>query len=153
MFVNSMQGGIYSVSDDGKTVTECLGVLQALRQGVCLLDVVIPDFNLMTIQLPKARKRPQGIEVVVENGDPHHEASRLMNVKQGDLSYTRRRRWEFLTAWRRTASAPPTRALTRACQSTCSRPLRPGECGSRAPSVAWASSHLRTANEITVRGV
>jgi len=37
---------------------QCLGVLQARRERVYVLDVIVPDFDLVAIQLPKTGKRP-----------------------------------------------------------------------------------------------
>ena len=52
---------------------ECLSVFQALGKRVGVLHMVIPHFDLMRVQLPETRKRPQRVEVVVENRDLHDE--------------------------------------------------------------------------------
>ena len=53
-----------------------LGVLQTGGQRVDLLNVVVPDVDLMPVQFPEAGKRFQRIEVVVENRDLHGLSSR-----------------------------------------------------------------------------
>ena len=57
-----------------------LCVFQALRKCVNLLNVIVPDLDLMALQLPEARERAQRVEVVVEDRDPHGvHASKSMN--------------------------------------------------------------------------
>src|SRR5206468_3869604 len=48
---------------------QCLSVFQTPGKRVGVLHMVIPDFDLMRIQLPETRKGPQCVEVVVENRD------------------------------------------------------------------------------------
>jgi hypothetical protein len=46
-------------------------MFQALCKRINLLDVIVPDVDLVALQAPETGERPQGIEVVVENRDPH----------------------------------------------------------------------------------
>src|SRR4029453_6626366 len=68
-------------SSDVRALTdenECLGIFQPLGKRVDVLDVVIPDLDLMPVQLPETGEGPQCVEVVIENRDLHdepHEAS------------------------------------------------------------------------------
>src|SRR4051794_31575280 len=50
---------------------ESLRVFQALGERTSLLNMVVPDVDLVSIESAKAGKRPQRVEVVVENRDPH----------------------------------------------------------------------------------
>src|SRR6185437_1431601 len=51
-----------------------LGVLEALGQCVGVLDVVVPDGDVVAGELGEGWQRADGVEVVVENRD-FHEAS------------------------------------------------------------------------------
>ena len=53
---------------------EDLGVFQARGERAGLLQVIVPDVDLMALQFPETGQRPQGIEVVVENRDTHEES-------------------------------------------------------------------------------
>ena len=44
-----------------------LGVLQAVGQRIDVLDVVVPDRDVMAVELAEARKRPHRVVIVVEN--------------------------------------------------------------------------------------
>ena len=48
---------------------ECLSVFEALGKRRDVLQMVIPDFDLMRVQLPETGKGPQCVELVVENRD------------------------------------------------------------------------------------
>ena len=43
------------------------GVLEPLREDVDVLDVVVPDFDVVAIELAKAVEGADRVEVVVEN--------------------------------------------------------------------------------------
>ena len=47
------------------------GVLKALGERVDVLDMVVPDRDLVAVQLLEARQRANGVVIVVENGDFH----------------------------------------------------------------------------------
>ena len=51
-----------------------LGVAQALGERVDVLDVIVPDRDVVAVELPEAGQRPQRVEVVVENRDLHRAA-------------------------------------------------------------------------------
>ena len=48
-----------------------LGVRQALGQDVDVLGMVVPDRDVVAVQLSKAGQRPHGIVIVVKNSDFH----------------------------------------------------------------------------------
>ena len=48
-----------------------LGVLQAFGQRVEVLDMVVPDRDVVAVELPEAGQRPHGVVIVVENRDFH----------------------------------------------------------------------------------
>jgi hypothetical protein len=48
-----------------------LGVAQALREPFVVLQVVVPDGDLMALELAEALQGAQRVEVVVEDGDSH----------------------------------------------------------------------------------
>src|SRR5512133_3755182 len=50
---------------------ERLRVPQALSKRVDLLDMIVPDRDVVPLQLAEARKRAEGVGVVVEDRDPH----------------------------------------------------------------------------------
>jgi hypothetical protein len=50
---------------------ERLAVAQPLRERLELLHVVVVDRDVVGRQLREARERPEGVEVVVEDGDLH----------------------------------------------------------------------------------
>ena len=52
---------------------EGLAVAQPLGQGVHVLDVVVPDRDLMAVELREARERAQRVDVVVEDRDLHRD--------------------------------------------------------------------------------
>ena len=48
-----------------------LGVRQALGQDVDVLGMVVPDRDVVAVELSKAGQRPHGVVIVVKNGDFH----------------------------------------------------------------------------------
>src|SRR6266446_821968 len=52
-----------------------LGVGEAARECIDILDVVVPDGNVMAIELAEARQRAYGVMVVVQDGDFHEMPS------------------------------------------------------------------------------
>ena len=50
---------------------ERLRVLEARGERVDVLRVIVPDRDLVSVQLAKARERTKGVEVVVEDRDLH----------------------------------------------------------------------------------
>ena len=50
-----------------------LGVLQSFGERIDFLDVVVPDFDLVTRQLFVAFERAEGVVIIVKNGDLHHQ--------------------------------------------------------------------------------
>jgi len=51
------------------------GVGKASRERIDILDVVVPDGNVMAIELAEARQRTNGVMVVVQDGDFHEMPS------------------------------------------------------------------------------
>src|ERR1700730_534107 len=47
------------------------GVAQSLRQLVDILDVIVPDRDVMSGKLLEAVERAQGVEIIVEDGNLH----------------------------------------------------------------------------------
>ena len=60
--------GAFADEDEG------FGVAEADGQGVRLLEVVVPDHDLVNGQLLEAGQGAEGVEVVVEDGDLHERA-------------------------------------------------------------------------------
>ena len=48
-----------------------LGVAQPLGELVDVLDVIVPDRDVMAGELAEAIQRPQRVEIIVEDGDLH----------------------------------------------------------------------------------
>ena len=48
-----------------------LGVAQPLRERIDVLHMIVPDRDLVAVELAKARQRPQRVVIVVEDGDFH----------------------------------------------------------------------------------
>ena len=48
-----------------------LGVRQPLGQHVDVLGMVVPDRDVVAVQLSKAGQRPHGVVIVVKNSDFH----------------------------------------------------------------------------------
>jgi hypothetical protein len=57
---------------------ERLGIAQALRERVDVLDVVGPDLDVVTRERGKAIQGPQRVVIVVEDGDLHGDGRRCM---------------------------------------------------------------------------
>ena len=57
--------GAFADEDEG------LGVAEADSQGIHLLEMVVPDHDLVTGQLLEAGQGAEGVEVVVQDGDLH----------------------------------------------------------------------------------
>src|SRR6185437_15224402 len=51
-----------------------LGIAQAPRQRFNVLDVIVPDGDVVPVELGEAGQRAQRVEIVVEYGDPHAPA-------------------------------------------------------------------------------
>ena len=49
-----------------------LGVTQSFGQRIDFLDVVVPDFDLVTRQLFEAVECAERVVIIVKNGDLHH---------------------------------------------------------------------------------
>ena len=59
-----------------------LGVLQPLGQRVGVLEMVVPDRDVVAVELLEAGQRPHGVVIIVKNGDfhstgPHRNPLRL----------------------------------------------------------------------------
>src|SRR5215467_5212381 len=67
---------------------EGLGVLQTLRQDIDVVHMVGPDLDLMTVELPEARKRAQRVEIVVEDRDLHALARAAISAWPAPVSST-----------------------------------------------------------------
>src|SRR5580658_2399465 len=55
-----------------------LGALEPLRQRVGVLDVVVPDRDVVALELVEARERAHRVEIVVENRNFHAAAVRVI---------------------------------------------------------------------------
>jgi hypothetical protein len=55
-----------------------LGVFEALSQRIDVLGVIVPDRDLVAVQLAKARKSTKRVEVVVENRNLHTTCLRII---------------------------------------------------------------------------
>ena len=51
-----------------------LGVAQAMRQRVDVLDVIVPDRDVVALELLEASKRAHRVVIIVEDGDFHRRA-------------------------------------------------------------------------------
>ena len=56
-----------ALADEG----ECLGVPEPLGENVDVLGVILPDRHVVAGHRAEAGQRPDGVLVVVENGDVH----------------------------------------------------------------------------------
>src|SRR5688572_4361912 len=50
---------------------ENLSVLEARGESVDILDVIVPDRHLVSVQFAKAAEGTKGVEIVIENRNPH----------------------------------------------------------------------------------
>jgi len=50
-------------------------LLEALGEHLRIIDVVVPDGHLVTVQLAEAGERSDGVEIVVKNRDLHSGSS------------------------------------------------------------------------------
>ena len=55
------------------------GLGQALRERINVVDMIVPDRDLVAVELAEAVEGAQGVEVVVEDGDVH----RKREIKDG----------------------------------------------------------------------
>jgi DNA-binding NtrC family response regulator len=62
---------------------EAFGVLQARSEHVGVLHVVVPDRNLVTLELLEAWKRAHRVEVIVQDRNLHASRSRVRAVRSG----------------------------------------------------------------------
>ena len=56
---------------------QAFGIFQARRERVGVLHVVVPDRNLVTLELLEARKRTQRIEIIVKDCNLHAPSSQV----------------------------------------------------------------------------
>src|ERR1700722_9534893 len=70
------------------------GVAQPLRQPIDVLDVVVPDFDIMSGELAETFQRPHGVEIIVEDGNLHETLPlRLLHRQQFDVEHQRGVGW------------------------------------------------------------
>ena len=62
---------------------QAFGIFQARRERVGVLHVVVPDRNLVTLELLEARKRAQRIEIIVKDCNLHAPSSQVGGVHVG----------------------------------------------------------------------
>ena len=59
---------------------QCLGVPQPLRQHADILDMIVPDRDIMACEHAEARQRSKGVVVVVEDRNFHRGSLARVNV-------------------------------------------------------------------------
>jgi len=62
---------------------QAFGIFQARCEGVGVLDMVVPDRNLVTLELLEAQKRAPRIEIIVKNCNLHAPSSQVGGVHVG----------------------------------------------------------------------
>ena len=107
---------------------QAFGVLEPRRQRVCILHVVVPDRDLMTLEPLEAGKRAHRVEIVVENRNLHACAPPIGGAARAKLGA------------RRNASPFPNRACDRRGRGRRA-PTKAG--GDRAPRAIRARHRLR----------
>ena len=65
---------------------ECLGLVQSLGERVDVLDVIVPDLDIVPRQLREAVERAQRVVVVVEDGDLHRHQTVSVATDGGAFS-------------------------------------------------------------------
>jgi hypothetical protein len=59
---------------------ERLRVVEASGQRVDILRVIVPDSDLVAVQLAEARESTKGVEVVIQNRDLHTTCLRIIVI-------------------------------------------------------------------------